>query len=125
MMALMWPRQIPPDVVQNPRRSTELEVFQKLSRELDDTWWVFYSRPWLGMTPTGEEKDGECDFVVAHPDKGLLCIEVKGGAVSWNSESGQWTSRDRNRITHNIKDPVDQARRSKHELLGRLKQNPG
>ena len=117
----MWPRQIPPDVLQNPLRSTEVDVYRALDSQLDDNWWVFYSRPWLGLTATGEEKDGECDFVVAHAQRGVLCIEVKGGAVAWDAQSGQWTSRDRHGLTHKIKDPVSQARSSKHELLEKLK----
>ena len=124
LMARMWPRQIPPDVLQNPRRSTEVDVYRRLAGRLDDSWWVFYSRPWLGLTATGAEKDGECDFVVANPKLGVLCLEVKGGAVAWNPETGLWTSRDRDGITHNIKDPVEQARSSKHELLKKLKQVP-
>ena len=121
----MWPRQIPPDVLHNPRRSTEIAVYGKLERELDDDWWVFYSRPWLGLTATGGEKDGECDFVVAHTKHGVLFIEVKGGAVAWNPETDQWTSRDRDGITHNIKDPVAQARTCKHELRKKLKRLRG
>jgi hypothetical protein len=121
-MARMWPRQLPPDVLQNPRRSTEVAVYRKLASRLDDSWWAFYSRPWLGLTSTGAEKDGECDFILAHPKLGVLCLEVKGGAVAWYPETGQWTSRDRDGITHNIKDPVEQARSSKHELLKKLKQ---
>lgn len=123
-MARMWPRQIPPDVLQNPLRSTEINVYNHLRFELDDSWDVFYSRPWLGLTSTGAEKDGECDFIVAHPVHGVLCLEVKGGAVAWNPETDQWTSRDRHAINHRIKDPVAQARSSKHELLKRLKTSP-
>jgi hypothetical protein len=117
----MWPQQIPPDVLRNPLRSTEVEVYRKLENELNDEWWVFYSRPWLGLTATGGEKDGECDFVVAHPKRGALFIEVKGGAVAWDPITDQWTSRDRNGINHKIKDPVAQARSCKHELRKKLK----
>lgn len=120
-MATIWPRPIPPDVLKNPLRSTEVDVYRALDSRLGDDWWVFYSRPWLGLKPDGEEKDGECDFVVAHAQKGVLCLEVKGGAVSWDAQSGQWTSRDRHGFTHKIKDPVNQARSAKHELLNRLK----
>lgn len=123
-MAVMWPRQLPPDVLANPLRATECDVYRRLEVELDHSWWVFYSRPWLGVTPTGEEIDGECDFVVAHAEHGMLCIEVKGGEVSCNPLTAQWTSRDRWQVTHNIKDPVEQARRSKHELLNQLKESP-
>jgi hypothetical protein len=124
-MAVMWPKRLPPDVLNNPLRSTEVGVYNSLARELDDSWHVFYSRPWLGLTATGEERDGECDFVLAHVTRGILFIEVKGGAVAWNPESDKWTSRDRHGITHSIKDPVAQARTSKHQLLRKLKERRG
>ena len=124
-MAVVWPQRLPPDVLNNPLRSTEVGVYNSLARELDDSWHVFYSRPWLGLTATGEERDGECDFVLAHATRGILFIEVKGGAVAWNPESDQWTSRDRHGITHSIKDPVAQARTSKHQLLRKLKERRG
>ena len=80
----------------------------------------FYSRPWLGLKPDGEEIDGECDFIVAHRELGMLTLEVKGGAVAYDPRTDRWTSRDRWRVTHNIKNPVQQARTAKHELLRKL-----
>jgi hypothetical protein len=124
-MARMWPRQPPPDVLNNPLRAAECDVFRRLETELDGSWWVFYSRPWHGVTSTGEEIDGECDFVVAHAQYGMLCIEVKGGQVAWDPETDQWTSRDSWQVTHRIKDPVRQAMTSKHQLLDKLKALPG
>ena len=47
-------------------RSTECEVFRRLETVLDDSFVVFYSQPWLGLKPDGEEIDGECDFIVVH-----------------------------------------------------------
>lgn len=78
-MAVMWPRKLPPDVVRNPLRSAECDTYRHLQTALDDSFTVFYSRPWLGLTATGDEVDGECDFVVAYPKLGLLTIEVKSG----------------------------------------------
>jgi len=120
----MWPRTLPPDVTGNTLRSTECEVFRRLEAELDDSFVVFYSRPWLGLKPDGEEIDGECDFVIAHADLGMLALEVKGGAVAYNPRTDQWTSRDRWHVTHNIKNPVQQARSSKYELLKKLNASP-
>ena len=122
-MAVMWPRTLPPDVTRNTLRSTECNVFRRLEAVLDDSFVVFYSRPWLGLTPDGEEIDGECDFVIAHAELGMLTLEVKGGAVAYNPRSDRWTSRDRWKVTHNIKNPVQQARSAKHELLRKLKKS--
>lgn len=119
-MAVMWPRTLPPDVIGNMLRSTECEVFRRLEAVLDDSFVVFYSRPWLGLKPDGEEIDGECDFILAHAELGILTLEVKGGAVAYDPRVDRWTSRDRWKVTHNIKNPVRQARSAKHELLKRL-----
>ena len=123
-MAVMWPRTLPPDVIGNTLRSTECKVFRRLEAVLDDAFVVFYSRPWLGLKPDGEEIDGECDFIVAHADFGMLTLEVKGGAVAYDPRTDRWTSRDRWKVTHNIKNPVQQARSAKHVLLKKLKASP-
>ncbi|MDE0031267.1 MAG: AAA family ATPase [Deltaproteobacteria bacterium] len=123
-MALMWPRTLPPDVTGNTLRSTECEVFRRLEVVLDDSFVVFYSRPWLGLKSDGEEIDGECDFIVAHGELGMLTLEVKGGAVAYDPRTNQWTSRDRWKVTHNIKNPVHQARIAKYELLKKLNTSP-
>ncbi|MFL5270911.1 MAG: AAA family ATPase [Anaeromyxobacteraceae bacterium] len=57
---------------------------------------------------------GEGDFVLAHPARGLLVLEVKGGHL--RQESGQWTSNG----TPLDKAPLDQARGYLTKLLGRL-----
>lgn len=116
-MAVMWPRRLPEWVIQDPRRASECEVFRKLDLVLDDEWSVYYSRPWWGLSKTGGEIDGEADFVVAHPDRGVLFLEVKGGRVSHDPMTSKWTSRDRMGVPHTIKDPMQQAVKSKHELL--------
>lgn len=120
-MVKMWPRTIPPDIRNFPMRSAECKVFDKLESELGLGYVVFYSRPWHGLTPQGNEIDGECDFIVAHPQYGVLFIEVKGGVISHDPTTSKWTSTDRYQIVHTIKNPVEQARSSKHNLLRKLK----
>lgn len=124
-MAIMWPRVLPQWVLQDPRRSAECKVFYALQQALDNSWSVYYSRPWWGLSSTGGEIDGEADFVVAHPDRGLLFIEVKGGLVSHDPTTSKWTSKDRIGVVHGIKDPVQQAMKSKHELHKRFKSASG
>lgn len=123
-MAVMWPRILPSWVRQDPRRRAECEVYDKLELVLGDGWSVYYSRPWWGISDRGGEIDGEADFIVAHVDTGILFIEVKGGLVRHDPTTGTWTSRERLGITHKIKDPVQQAMKSKHELFKKFRANP-
>lgn len=119
-MARIWPARLPRSVRTNPLRAAECSIYEKLNATLGADWVVFYSRPWLGLTATGEEIDGEADFVVAHPDQGILTIEVKGGGIAYDPVSDQWTSRNRDGIVFDIKDPVQQARGSKYQILRQL-----
>ena len=117
----MWPRKIPRDVLDDQRLGTECKVYEKLRDELDDSFVVYHSSPWIGVNQQGQEIDGECDFVVAHPDLGLLAIEVKGGQINYDPQTKQWTSKDRYGCEHSIKNPVNQASTSKHKLVEKLK----
>ncbi|AOS96530.1 Nuclease-related domain protein [Microbulbifer aggregans] len=119
-MAVLWPRKLPRSVLEDRRRRAEVRVYDKLAEVLDDSFQVFYSSPWLGTDRLGNEKDGECDFLVAHPDHGILAIEVKGGEISYDPTDDQWRSKDAFGFVHKIKDPVGQARSAKYEILKRL-----
>lgn len=50
--------------------------------------------------------DGEIDFVLCHPDEGIVCLEVKGGNL--DSHSGSWFTGPPGAQTQ-IKDPFTQA----------------
>ena len=119
----IWPRQLPDHVRKDRRRRAEVKVYDRISEELPDKFHVFYSSPWLAIDRFGNEKDGECDFVVAHEKLGILAIEVKGGGIAFHPTSGQWTSTDRHKIVHNIRDPVEQARSAKYNILDKLKRS--
>jgi len=124
-MAVLWPKKLPRSVLDDPRRKAEVRVYDRLAEVLDDSFHVFYSSPWLGTDRLGNEKDGECDFLIAHPEHGILAIEVKGGReISFDPRDGQWRSTDHGGFVHKIKDPVAQARSAKHEILKRLNDSP-
>jgi len=124
-VAQMFPSTIPDYIRNDPYREAEVWVYERLRTDLDDDWRCYYSRPWLGLEKSGEEKDGEADFVIAHADHGFLTLEVKGGKV-WREEGSEhWYSKNRLQITNRIKDPAKQASDSKYELLRQLKQQPG
>jgi hypothetical protein len=92
-----------------------------MESELGAAWSVYYSRPWWGISDRGAELDGEADFVVSHPDKGVLFIEVKGGRVEHDPANDSWTSMDRDGIRHRIKNPLQQAVAAKHRLLAKFR----
>lgn len=121
----MWPRRLPQEVLENPLRFAEIKVYNLLNQVLDESFTVFYSRPWLGLTPSGAERDGECDFFVAHAEHGLLAIEVKGGSIAYDPAHERWSSTDRYGIVHSIKNPVAQARTAKHAILEKLHKSHG
>jgi hypothetical protein len=124
-MAVLWPKKLPRSILDDPRRKAEVRVYDRLAEVLDDSFHVFYSSPWLGTDRLGNEKDGECDFLIAHPEHGILAIEVKGGKeISFDPRDGQWRSMDHGGFVHKIKDPVAQARSAKHEILKRLNDSP-
>lgn len=121
----MWPSVLPAQVRADRYRAAEVKVYDRLKAVLGPDWTVFYSRPWLGLTATGGERDGECDFIIVHPRRGFLAVEVKGGGVSYDPALDVWTSRDRDNIRHRISNPVDQARKAKYELNKRLEVQKG
>ena len=119
----LWPTVLPARIRGDRYRRAEVRVYDQLKACLDSGWIVFYSRPWLGITPTGAERDGEADFVIVHPRHGFLTLEVKGGGINYDPVVDVWQSRDADGIRHIIKNPFEQARRAKHELLTKLREH--
>jgi hypothetical protein len=65
----------------------------------------------------------EIDFIILIPNRGILLLEVKGGAIV--VENGELYSKDRNQKLHSI-DPVSQLKKSRHALMDYLdEQLPG
>lgn len=80
-MAVMHPRKLPDLVSSDPRRSSEKKVYEALKTGVEDTYSVYFSVAWLAKPGKGQARDGEVDFVVAHPKHGVLMLEVKGGRI--------------------------------------------
>lgn len=79
---------------------------------LDDSYEVYHSRWW-----SFKYRTGETDFLVVHPIKGILVIEVKGGNIKYENFSDSWYS---NRQKLN-KSPYVQAEDTCRELIRFLK----
>ena len=80
-MAKLIPK-IHPKEIDNPgERIIATALIEQLPTKVE----VFHSFQWLNLQNRTNEKSqnqrlqqGECDFVILHPDLGLLFIEVKG-----------------------------------------------
>jgi Nuclease-related domain len=64
-----------------------------LREQLLEPYVVYSNVAWLTKVDGDEPRDGEADFVVAHPELGIMVIEVKGGGI--RRAGGQWESVDR------------------------------
>ncbi len=116
-MARMFPERLP-DGVQS---DAERRVFSALKSQFGDDFVVFSRVRWLAKE-RGRARDGEADFVVAHPRYGVLVLEVKGGGVEFDAASGRYFSTDRAGMRHLIKDPFEQATGSMHALKSKMKE---
>lgn len=101
-----------------PTENSEKIVADAL-RKLSDDWLVFHHVSWQSKR-SGRQGDGEADFILLHPHKGMLVIEVKGGGVE--IEAGRWFTTDRDNLKHPIPNPYEQATASKHALVRWLKE---
>jgi hypothetical protein len=102
----------------------EERLFALLRNSTPDELVAFHHVPWLVPTDRGRPREGEADFVVADPARGVLVIEVKGGSIRYDAASGRWFSTGRSGEAE-IKDPFAQARDSSHLLLDALRRAKG
>ena len=84
-MARMYPPRLhDADVKSNAER----KVFAALRDGLDDDWEVFHSTSWVGRDAEAGASDGEIDFVLVHPRRAIVALEVKGGGIE--CQYGAW-----------------------------------
>lgn len=67
----------------------EHAVFDKL-KQLSDKYDIFYSRKFV-TDGVGKKPEFEIDFIIAIPEQGIICLEVKGGIIDFNGSSNTWT----------------------------------
>ena len=123
-MAKIYPKRPPQSIIGDPKRSAEMKVFQCLM-DLPDQYEIFYSIHWQDYSERTGFYEGEADFVIAHPEKGIIVLEVKGGAIFYKSELDEWYSQDREGVYYEIKDPVEQGRKNHYEINKKIEHLPG
>lgn len=101
------------------RSRAEADVYRAFRKHLGPDIVVLFDLPMV--VRSGRLYESEADFVILDPTRGLLVVEVKGGGIRHDPVSGRWTSKDRDGVEHDIKDPFSQAQASKHTLLQLLR----
>ena len=104
----------------------EQKVYRAMEVALPNEWLVIHSCEYIRENQKHKShSDREADFVIFSPELGILVIEVKGGGIEYNKRVNQWYSIDRNRVKHEIKNPIKQAKDSKYEISRHLKSQLG
>ena len=107
-----------PSAIDDGASGAERSVWNALSA-LNDDWTIHHSVEWVGERD-GVPDDGEADFVLVHPDHGVIVMEVKGGREIRVSPEG-WVSVSHDNSRHRIRNPFKQVQESKRALIRFLK----
>lgn len=123
-MARLYPPQLPAEQDGVSLSPAERVLYRELAEQLGADYTVLHSVHWLAAPSRGRARDGEADFVIAHPRHGVLVLEVKGGLIRRDGATLAWTSEDRGGRVHAITDPFEQAERNMYALRDKLAATP-
>ena len=101
--------------------SAERRLYEGFLEQLDDAYTVYHSVDWV----LARNEQGEADFVVVHPEDGLLVLEAKGGSLAYDPSTRRWTQHGRSGKHDLVEDPFHQARDEMHSLVRILEAQPG
>lgn len=119
-MARMFPDRLDETTVS----SAERMMFKELNTQLGSDFLVLHSVHWVA-TKGGRNQDGEADFIIAHPDLGVLVMEVKGGKIRRDSATDSWFTKSWDGTEAELKmSPFLQAERSMYSLREKLATTP-
>src|SRR3990172_2844598 len=105
----------------NAGAAAEHLVFERVRAALPAEYRLYPNVAWIGRTAGHRGlRDGEADLVIAHPDRGILVVEVKAGQIARDEHGRGWAGHDELRPT-----PFDQAKDTLHALLDKLRALPG
>ncbi len=128
----VYPEKLHESASSDSHKGAEIALYYLLRQSLPDNYAAIYNVEWLCKQSAADIVDpytksrfnpkeypmGETDFILASP-QGVLVLEVKGGSVF--VEKGAWYSMDREGRSHEIDNPLNQARRNMFALINSLK----
>ena len=119
---------IPTTDVESIDNHGERLVATALKACFDNKTLVYHSFPWLrpkqlDNSPRTPLQPGEIDFVVMHPEYGLLVLEVKGGDIELREDGSAVVHKGR--AIHTLKEsPFTQVHRNYQNLKGLFFEHP-
>lgn len=111
-------RMIPSPMREDTESEAERLLYRKFEAELSDAYTVIHQARWVGLRHGRAGQDGEADFLILHPTKGILVLEAKAGEVV--IEEGRWAARKGKSLRPMTQSPVEQALDSKYALFDRF-----
>ena len=120
---------VPPYQVDSIEIPAERDVARALLETLPARCTVYHSFPWLRPDRNSRAqngyylREGEADFVILDPQKGIMVVEVKGGDVRYDSDTLQYFRRVESRgaragwYAKPITQPFEQARKNKYRIV--------
>ncbi len=119
-MARTFPRTL---LDEDVKSKAERRVFQALRDQLPDEWSVFHSASVIYRDHAEGARDDEGDFVLCHPDRGIVCLEVKGGGLE--CQYGEWYRLRKGAPRERMRDPFSQAIDHRYALQRKIAEVPG
>ena len=102
---------------------SERYVFGRLHERLPDEWTVLHARRFfIPARRRTRAQEGEVDFVVIDPQRGIVALEVKGGGVARGPDG--WTQTGEDGVPRKIKDPGKQVQGAVRALDRYLREQP-
>lgn len=101
---------------------SERDVARSLVERLPSDCTIYHSFPWLRLErneyrPENQVlQEGEADFLIIWPERGILVLEVKGGKIRFDHDTMQWYSTNYYGKEFQIKDPFKQASKNLHAI---------
>jgi hypothetical protein len=104
-------RMIPKKLSSTTKSYAEKTLFQLFEKNLSDDYIVFHGAWWQHIKYIVQDR--EADFIIIHPDRGIIILEAKGGQIIYDHLNMAWyQNKDKMKIS-----PFKQAKEIKFKFL--------